>query len=161
MEKRTRTKTSTNSFKGGKYDWSQRIYVCMLNALCSCCTFMRFGCECVWMCVYLFVCVHVFVPKSFCIWWFSCLSHLHKRIKIKIETNTHTHIHASTTNREKSIVTIVAAHYTRKWMLWNFRARVARFVLLIWLWFCVVPLAVFCFYSLLRLFVLWHNTKTN
>lgn len=58
----------------------------------------------VWLrvCAYLFVCVHVFMPKSLCIRWFSCLSHLHKRIKIKIETNTQ-HAHTCINNKSRKI----------------------------------------------------------
>lgn len=82
----TRTKTSTNSFQRRKNTIEANAFT--LNALCSCCTFMRFDC----------VCMRVYGEVSVYVDDFHVLSHLHKRTKmknvhrkneIKIEARTH------------------------------------------------------------------------
>lgn len=124
----TWTETSTNSFKGGKYRLKPTSSYWMHFAPAM---FMRIGRE--WV--------------SECVWWFSCFKPFTQKNKNlcrmeKAAKREKRIMH--NTNREKSMVALIKhVHFIWKQTEWNFRARVARFVLLIWCGFGVIRLLLF------------------
>lgn len=166
-KKKTRTKTSTNSFKGGKYDWSQRIRMCWIHFAPAAAWAVRarvvYTIYTVRVFVYLSACMHsctsLFVFDDFRV---KAIYTKESKLRSK-QTRTRTYIHKRQIEKNRWWSPLLL-HMKMDVMEFSRSRGLLRFIDLVVVLCCSAChsfVFVYSFLSLCRLFVLWHGTKTN